>query len=689
MLLDKFFIGYQPCAGSNAPNPKMPLAFTNPRTNAYIKKFKDLNWDEYLTYDEVQSYSNYGGKMAEGYVVIDIDNPHESNILLNIVKTLQIKTFVVKTTKGMHFYFKMPTDLCYTSRQKIKTLLRIGIEGDFLFGRERFIVLKLDGVERKHLIEEDPEGLPFWLYPIPKSETVKRFSEVHKGERDNSLLAYQVALANQGLNSAEIKQVIQIIGKMVLPEPISDEDVERLTRPEALEGAKTISEGNTQKSLDPTIKKFLKFKKNGDIKIMYDDYAKYLINKLHIIKLNGQLYVYQNGIYMRNSHRNYISYYVANYEIPNLPTKDHNEILKALERNILEDSETPPPSLIPFKNGYVDILEDTGYCDLELHPFTPELHFTYCLPHNYNPNAPLDFIDKVLLEYANGDVKIKAILEEIVGMCIYGSSKIGIKPKCFILTGSRNNGKSTYLDLLKIALGKENYATTAPQLFAERFYSATLYGKLANIVADLNEKKIQDAGLFKEIVSGDSIGGEFKNEAHFTFEPFCTCVFSCNAIPHIVDDSRGTRKRVRIIPFDREFSEVEADPHMITKLKQKENVEAFLLLGLRGLLRVLDNNGDVTKSEKVELRTNDFCNESSPIQGFIEEYTADGSTFVGKVNREVFESYQMYCSGYGIQATNLINFSRKLCELEGLKTVRKKQACICVQVFERGSKYSR
>ena len=59
-----------------------------------------------------------------------------------------------------------------------------------------------------------------------------------------------------------------------------------------------------------------------------------------------------------------------------------------------------------------------------------------------------------------------------------------------------------------------------------RFQVAELYGKLANIFADLPNKRLQSSSMFKTLVSGDRITAERKHENPFVFRNHAKLIFS-------------------------------------------------------------------------------------------------------------------------------------------------------------------
>jgi putative DNA primase/helicase len=68
--------------------------------------FKDKSSSELLGLEEAQKYSEYAGILADDTVLVDIDDGDQAAILLNIVKSKELKCRVLATSRGMHFLFK-------------------------------------------------------------------------------------------------------------------------------------------------------------------------------------------------------------------------------------------------------------------------------------------------------------------------------------------------------------------------------------------------------------------------------------------------------------------------------------------------------------------------------------------------------------------------------------------------------
>ena len=80
-----------------------------------------------------------------------------------------------------------------------------------------------------------------------------------------------------------------------------------------------------------------------------------------------------------------------------------------------------------------------------------------------------------------------------------------------MFVGYEDNGKSVMLKVITKFLGLENISSkNLHSLVKERFATADLFGKLANIFADLSAKRLQDVEAFKVLASGDRISAERK-----------------------------------------------------------------------------------------------------------------------------------------------------------------------------------
>ena len=130
-------------------------------------------------------------------------------------------------------------------------------------------------------------------------------------------------------------------------------------------------------------------------------------------------------------------------------------------------------------------------------------------------------VDKTLDKLACNDPEIRKLLEECIGYTFYRDSKLG---KCFVFTGEKNNGKSTFLFMLNNLLGDDNYCSVDLTNLARELDIASLANKLANIKDDISDGYMDglNVSLFKQVCTGNRCRGKFLYNDPFDFYPYAT-----------------------------------------------------------------------------------------------------------------------------------------------------------------------
>lgn len=586
-----------------------------------IEPFKDVK--KLKTLDEISG--DYAGVLAKNTILIDIDDKEQADILYQMIQDLGINSLILETSRGKHFYFKNhEVKKCFTNKS-----LAIGLRADIKSGfSNSYGVLKHDGKQR--LILKKPETLdelPKWLMPI---NTNLDFLNLEAGEgRNQALFGYILPLQTAGFNKEEAREVIRLINSYVLKDPLSEDELETILRDEAF--SKEI------------------FFKNKTF--LFDDFSKFLIANDYIIKLNNQLHVYLDGVYFNNT--DYIEKKMIEH-IPRLSSARRNETLKYI--NLLAESkESHDENLIAFKNGIYDITSG------QLLDFSPDYIITNLINWNYDSEAYNELTDKTLNKLACGDEEIRALLEEMIGYCFFRRNELR---KAFVLIGGTQNGKSTFLDLIAYILGDSNISSLDLKELDQRFKTAELFGKLANIGDDIGDSFIADTATFKKLVSGDRLNVERKGQDPFDFNNYSKLIFSANNIPRIGSgqDSSAIMNRLIIIPFHAKFSKSDPDfdPFIKYKLRQESSIEYLIKLGLEGLNRVLTDGFTISKQVEEELAEYELTN--NPIIGFIEEFNPEN-----KSTKDVYKAYKEFCLGNGhnpMSHTKLSQFLRSSLDLE-------------------------
>jgi putative DNA primase/helicase len=122
-----------------------------------------------------------------------------------------------------------------------------------------------------------------------------------------------------------------------------------------------------------------------------------------------------------------------------------------------------------------------------------------------------------------------------------------------------------------------------------------------NTCADIPNKKINETGIFKMLVSGDPIYAEKKGKDGFTFTNRAKLVFSANEIPPSDDMTPAFIRRWSIIPFRRTFEGDEVDSDLIKKLTTKEELAGLLKLAFAGM-KLLESEGGFGEESIEEIK---------------------------------------------------------------------------------------
>ena len=610
-----------------------------------IEKFK--NRKDFKNYAQVERLPEFAGILADFAILIDIDDYEQSERLMDIVEDLQLRCRVYATSRGKHFLFiNRGVETCKTHTQ-----LACGITADIKLGsRNSYSVLKYKDKEREIIYDifndEEYEELPKWLLPI---KTNMDFLQMKAGDgRNQSLFNYILTLQSNGFSVDEARETIRLINQYVLVDPLSDSEIETILRDEAF-SKPVFFNGKT---------------------FLFDKFATYLKSNHHIIKINNQLHMYRDGIYV-NGYEEIEAEMIRH--IPNLNRQKRSEVMAYLDILVRKNTQMSPANYIAFKNGIYDISTD------EFIDFSPDLIVTNKINYDYVPNAESEIVDKSLNKLACNDESVRALLEEVIGYCFYRRNELR---KSFILIGDKSNGKSTYLDMIKTLLGDENTSALDLKELGDRFKTAEMFGKLANIGDDIGDDFIPNPAVFKKLVSGDRVNVERKGQNPFDFNNYGKLLFSANNIPRIKDKSGAVISRLVIIPFDAQFSvnDVDYDPYVKYKLRQPENMEYLIQLGIKGLKRVLQNR-EFTTSQRVQKELKEYEENNNPVLLFFKEINIED--IENNPTKDVYKKYSEFCIANSFQPMSNIEFSKQVKKYYDVEIIDKTIKRVKYRIFVR------
>jgi putative DNA primase/helicase len=585
------------------------------------------------TWEEVKDFDDIAVVVPKGYVVLDFDTTSDAEIMLKIVEALDLKCRVMRTTRGVHCWFKSPEE---EPKNFIKNRLAIGIYCDRKAGgRNAYVKIKQGGENREWIrtvSAEDMEVVPKWLSSVSAPADKFAFKDMGEGSgRNQELFNYIVYLQTKGFTRQEIRQTIEIINEYVFAEGLSDSEIATICRDEAFKSDDAIAEQIAK----------AEEKKVG---FSHNEFGDQLIREFKIIEVNGTLYVYEDGYYQADDR------IIENKMIdlyPSIKQTQRSEVLAyiRIKTHVNATDLKVNPYVINLKNTRLDIR--SGEC-LE---FTPDAIEFDRIPVVYDPSAYCADLDKMLNRVFCGDREVINLFEEMLGAVLLKHARY---QKAFLFYGSGSNGKSTILDLIRTFLGARNYSAIALEKVTDRFNTSELENRLANIGDDVDNVTLKDTGTLKKIFSGNAITVERKGERPYTIEPYATHIYSCNAIPRSFDKSDGFYRRWLLIPFNARFSadDEDYDPMIVDKITAPTALSYLLNIGIRGAQRLI-RNGRFTEPQSVIDALEAYKSDNSTVLSWIDDAELKEDYFLDTPRDVCYSEFADWCKVSGIKSANV------------------------------------
>lgn len=383
------------------------------------------------------------------------------------------------------------------------------------------------------------------------------------------------------------------------------------------------------------------------------DVAEQILKHNHFATLEetGEVLVYREGVYTSGGEA-YVKHLIQQNILPTeISIGLVNEVIGHIQRStfvrtkiFLEDTER-----LVLQNGILDT------ATMKLEPHTPDFYALNKLPVSFVPDQGCPVFQRFLSEVIYADDI--PVIQEWFGYCLHRGYPAQV---AMLFVGEGNNGKSTLISVLKSLLGFENVSSVGLQeLETNRFAKADLFGKLANLYADLSDSALKGVGTFKMLTGGDPIRGEKKFQNSFPFVNHAKLTFSCNVVPEVYEDTTAFFRRWIIIQFPNSFDGTKADRGLLRKLTTPDELSGVLNWALQGLERLRNNGWTFSNSRSTEDVRLDYIRRSSPMKAFIMDATALNPT--GVVSKQcLFQAFVKYCQKMKLPVVTSDTFFKNL-----------------------------
>lgn len=325
------------------------------------------------------------------------------------------------------------------------------------------------------------------------------------------------------------------------------------------------------------------------------------------------------------------------------------------------------PYLFNCLNGTLDLR--TG----KFHEHRPEDLLSKVSGVNYDPTAKSDRWERFIDEVMQGDEEKAAFLQKALGYALTGDTR----HECFfILYGpTSRNGKGTTMETYLRLLGDYG-ATAVPDTIAQQYKPngggpsedvARLVGARFVNMSEPDKKMVLSAAKVKQMTGNDTITARFLHENSFEYRPEFKLFINTNYLPQVTDITLFVSGRVKVIPFERHFTESEQDRGLKAELAKPENLSGILNWCIQGL-RLIDSEGfDAPGS--VLAATDDYRMNSDKISRFLDE-EMETDPLAETRSAEVYARYKQWCELNGYRPENAANFKTLLSNAGEIKRKR-------------------
>lgn len=234
----------------------------------------------------------------------------------------------------------------------------------------------------------------------------------------------------------------------------------------------------------------------------------------------------------------------------------------------------------------------------------------------------------------------------------------------FILHGkTTRNGKSTLLGAIERMMG--DYSCTAPvglickskhdseNAEAASPMLASFKGKRFVTLSESNDYGKLDEEKIKLYTGGEAITARALYEKPVSFVPQFTMWLSCNDLPAVRDRSLFASERVRVVEFNRHFSQQEQDKDLSSVFDEDANRSGIFMWLIRGYIEYTRRGLTMAPHLLAPIRQYEKDND---VVGLFLEARCDADDDAVIKCADLYKKYKNWCSSEGFMYTSIFKF---------------------------------
>ena len=311
------------------------------------------------------------------------------------------------------------------------------------------------------------------------------------------------------------------------------------------------------------------------------------------------------------------------------------------------------PELLAVANGVVNL--ETG----ELTPYTAETKELLLLRRidvAYRPGARNPRWEKFLTEVFDKYPELPGYMKRLIG---YGITGHTTEQALAVFYGGGSNGKGVLIETLTGLF--KGITTTTPFSTFELKPSggipndiAALKGSRLVMASEGEQGRQMAESLIKRLTGGDTISARFMRKEFFEFQPTFLILLATNYKPNFRGQDFGLWRRVKLVPFDRTFTEQDKDRYLTAKFLGKrvpaaahregedfgDGPEGILAWAVEGAVQWSQEG--LHDPEVITKATAEFKETSDALAEFYAEHLVKDPR--GRISgQEVWAAYQDWC----------------------------------------------
>jgi putative DNA primase/helicase len=578
--------------------------------------------------DSHETFDSCGWILKDHEVVVDIDSLEKPKIE-KIISLFNIKTQIVWTARGAHFYFKKPTGF-----KGSKKICPLGFEVEYKHSKNTTATtIKQNGELR--LIENEGirEDLPAIFYSRKRLESLLGMDE--NDGRNNKLFAHRMKIHE----IENWQSILRFVNNHVFATALPEEEFQVISRDVQIE----VSKNN-----EPEV-------------------AENLMARYKVISYLGKLYFRRNDKYIQDDER---LVRLIFDEVGSMKTRYVKEVVNQMELRapIIEADQTFD---IKLQNG---ILRNGRFIPIEYQEFTP---YSIDIPYD-DEAAAVPIVDDYINHLTKGEPEYKMRLLEIMAHPLVVDREFKrLLAKFFIMVGGGGNGKGTFLLIMRRILGTKNCSGLSIKQMVDERYFGTLQNKLVNLGDDVQDEAINNEQMkvLKNISTCDFVASRNLFEMSKDIELTLSLIFTSNHILKSFEKGDSYKRRVDWLPI---FSKPSVkDKNFIKKVTTPEALKYWVKMIVEGYMRLYENQG-FTESPAVAEFNEKYHEMNNNCTEFLQDF--DPAHFIGKRAKESYEEYIVWAEENGLNEHSKRLFQdsmEKVLKLEMKKTTKNGKSVRC------------